>query len=304
MMNPRKIIIDTDIGDDIDDAFAIALAVCSPELQLAGVTTVFRNAERRAKMCRLLLDSYGKGTLPICAGIDQPLLQNPPHLSGDRTAPDGSFIPCQFTSEMEACGCDAMHAVDFLIRTIRKSPGEVTLVPIAPLTNIAVAIRMAPDIVGKVRSICLMGGYFTQNVAEWNILCDPEAADIVFRSGIPIQAIGLDVTLRCKLEGRMLEDFRLLRSRSASVLNTMMAGWLESGTQTAPVLHDPLVIASLADPTLVEFQPRTVKIARNAEDYGKTQVVPAETPRSAAIDVAVDVDRERFLHFLRNRLFG
>jgi purine nucleosidase len=198
--NPLPILLDTDIGDDIDDALALTVVLNSPELELVGVTTVFRDAPRRAILARQLLDMGGRGDVPAVAGCSEPLFP-----SWDKF-PGGKSLGRQFEALDDSLQwTDTNRAVEFIIDKVRDfaSRGErLTLVPIGALTNLALAFLWAPDIIPQCR-VVLMGGKwgskFAEPDAEWNILCDPEAAALVFRSGVDLTMVGLDVTMQCVL---------------------------------------------------------------------------------------------------------
>lgn len=261
----RKIIIDTDPGQD--DAVAILLALASPqELQVLGITAVAGNVplaltERNA---RIVCELAGRPDMLVFAGCDAPLkrrLVTAEHVHG-KTGLDGPqladpVMPLQ-----------PQHGVDFIIETLRREPaGTVTLCPLGPLTNIATALQKAPDIVSRIQEIVLMGGAYFQvgNItpaAEFNIYVDPEAADIVFKSGIPIVVMPLDVTHKALTTAPRIEAFRAIGTEPAR----MVAEWTDFferfdkekyGSAGAP-LHDPCVIAYLIQPDM--FSGRHVNV--------------------------------------------
>ena len=196
-LSARKIIIDTDPGQD--DAVAILLALASPdEINVLGITCVAGNVplELTAKNARMVCELAGRTDVPVYAGCDRPLgrdLVTAEHVHG-KTGLDGPDLPDPTMTLEDG------HAVDFIIETLRREPANsVTLCPVGPLTNIATAFKTAPDIVEKVHEISLMGGAYFQvgnmtPAAEFNIYVDPQAADVVFRSGAPITVSPLDVT--------------------------------------------------------------------------------------------------------------
>lgn len=261
----RKIIIDTDPGQD--DAVAILLALASPELEVLGITCVAGNVplaltERNA---RVICELVNRTDIRIFAGCDQPLtrkLVTAEHVHG-KTGLDGITLPDPV--QPLAPG----HAVDFIIETLRReAPGTVTLCPLGPLTNIATAFQKAPDIVARVAEIVLMGGGYFEGgnitpAAEFNIYVDPEAADIVFRAGAPLVVMPLDVTHKALTSREWVEDIRALGTRAGQAV----ASWTDFferfdtakyGSQGAP-LHDPCVIAYLIEPSL--FQGRHIHVA-------------------------------------------
>jgi purine nucleosidase len=305
-MKKTNIIIDTDIGDDIDDAFALAFAANSEELEIVGVTTVFKNSDKRARMCAALFNSLGNPNIPIYAGIDKPLAAPFINRANDRWTDTGEFIPCQYLPEFDDFSYEKQPAVDFLIEAIRKSPGQITLVPIGPLTNIAAAFRKAPDIIGIVKEIVLMGGCFEREFSEWNILCDPEAAKIVFTSGASVKAVGLDVTMRCKLNDSLMAEFRELSSQSCKLITTLMNKWFAHYQFDHPVLHDPLTIGTLVSGGLVEFTRAQVTVPLDKEHYGRTVVLDdtvSPSDNKADMWIATDVDEKRFLSLFTQRVF-
>ena len=200
MNNLKKVILDTDIGDDIDDSFALLLLLESHKFNCLGVTTVFRNSLKRAKMAKQLIRSLGYD-IKVYRGIDNPLKQNIDHLISkeikekEKYDEDGKYIFPQYDKSMENEKVEDENAVDFIIRMIHLYPHEVTLIPIGPLTNIASAIKKDPTIVPLIKEIRLMGAGLNLNFVERNIFCDPDAAKIVFSSNInKIVAVTINVT--------------------------------------------------------------------------------------------------------------
>ena len=265
-MTAQKIIIDTDPGQD--DAVAILLALASPEIEVLGLTCVAGNVPLAltAKNARIICELAGRPDLPVYAGCDRPLkrdLVTAEHVHG-KTGLDGIALPDPTMPLAES------HAVDFLIETLRREPaGSVTLCPIGPLTNIATALHRAPEIAGRIRQIVLMGGAYFQvgNItpaAEFNIYVDPEAADIVFRSGIPLVVMPLDVTHKALTTRPRIEAFRTLGTR----VGEAVASWTDFferfdmekyGSEGAP-LHDPCTIAWLLRPDLFAGREINVEI--------------------------------------------
>ncbi len=260
----RKIIIDTDPGQD--DAVAILLALASPEVDVVGLTAVAGNVplELTTKNTRIVCELAGRADIGVYAGCDRPLrhaLVTAEHVHG-KTGLDGPVMPDPVMPVQD------LHGVDFIIETLRAEPaGTVTLCPLGPLTNIATAFEKAPDVVGRVQEIVLMGGAYFQvgNItpaAEFNIYVDPEAADIVFKSGCPITVMPLDVTHKALTTAPRVQAFRDLGNKAG----TMVAEWTnfferfdkdKYGTPGAP-LHDPCVIAYLIKPDL--FSGRNVNV--------------------------------------------
>jgi purine nucleosidase len=265
-MPPRKIIIDTDPGQD--DAVAILLALASPaEIEVLGLTAVAGNVplELTARNARMVCELAGRPDLAVHAGCDRPLLQplrTAEHVHG-RTGLDGPDLPDP------TMPLAAPHAVDFIVETLRSHPpGSVTLCPLGPLTNIATAFRRAPDIVPRVAGIVMMGGAYFEvgNVtpaAEFNIHVDPHAAAIVFGAGVPLTVMPLDVTHKALVTRPRNDAFRALGTPVGSAV-ARMTDFFERfdkekyGSPGAP-LHDPCVIAYLLRPEL--FSGRHVNVA-------------------------------------------
>ena len=271
MTAPRKIIIDTDPGQD--DAVAILLALASPELEVLGVTAVAGNVPLALtqRNARIVCELAGRPDIPVYAGCEAPLsrpLVTAEHVHG-KTGLDGPQMDDPTMPLQEA------HAVDFIIDTLRReAPGSVTLCPLGPLTNIATAFQRAPDVVERVAEIVLMGGGFFEGgnitpAAEFNIYVDPEAADVVFRSGRPLTVMPLDVTHKALTTKPRIDRFRAMGTK----VGDMVAAWTDYferfdmekyGSEGAP-LHDPCVIAWLLKPELFEGRHINVEIETASE---------------------------------------
>ncbi|WP_170514683.1 nucleoside hydrolase [Ruegeria atlantica] len=271
-MAPRKIIIDTDPGQD--DAVAILLALASPdEIDVLGITAVAGNVplELTAKNARIVCELAGHTHIPVYAGCDRPLnraLITAEHVHG-KTGLDGPVLP-----DPEMPLADG-HAVDFIIDTLRaQETGTVTLCPLGPLTNIATAFQKAPDIVERVQEIVLMGGAYFEvgNItptAEFNIYVDPEAAEIVFKSGVHIVVMPLDVTHDALVTKHRNDAFRALNSKVGHAV-AEMTDFFERfdkekyGSEGAP-LHDPCVTAYLIRPELFSGRHVNVQIETQSD---------------------------------------
>ncbi len=310
-MSPRKLIIDTDPGQD--DAVAILLALSSPEnVDVLGVVAVAGNVPLALtqRNARIICELAGRADVPVFAGRDAPTfrkLVTAEHVHG-KTGLDGLelFEPAMPLRDT--------HGVDFIVDTLRSEPsGTVTLVPIGPLTNIAAAFHKAPDIVGRVGEIVLMGGaYFEVGnitpVAEFNIYVDPEAADMVFRSGVDITVMSLDVTHMALTTRPRVEAFRQLGTK----VGEAVAAWTDFferfdkekyGSEGAP-LHDPCTIAYLIEPELFNGRHINVEIETQSElTRGMTVAdwwrVTDKAPNATFIG---DVDADGFFRLLTERL--
>ena len=310
-MAPRKIIIDTDPGQD--DAVAILLALASPEdVDVLGITAVAGNVplhltERNA---RIICELAGKPDVKVYAGCDRPLgrpLVTAEHVHG-KTGLDGPDLPEPTMPLQDG------HAVDYIIDTLRTEPaGTVTLCPLGPLTNIATALEKAPDIAERIQQIVLMGGAYFEvgNItpaAEFNIYVDPQAADIVFKSGIDIVVMPLDVTHKALVTQARNDAFRALDT-PAGIAVAQMTDFFERfdkekyGSAGAP-LHDPCVTAYVIRPDLFTGRHVNVMIETHSElTLGMTVAdwwgVTDRAPNATFIG---DLDADGFFALLTERL--
>ncbi|CAH0119777.1 Pyrimidine-specific ribonucleoside hydrolase RihB [Paenibacillus sp. CECT 9249] len=296
----NRVIIDTDIGSDIDDAMAIALAMRSPEITIEGITTVYGDAHLRARMVAKMLQYGGRQDVPVFAGIDRPLLHN-------REVWMAGHEGVGLIEESEELLYEDKHAVDFIVETVMANPGQITLIPIGPLTNIAASIVREPRIARNVKEIILMGGVarLGDNGAdirhvEHNIVSDPESASLVFRSGAPIVMVGLDVTLKVVISER--ERRQLLESGDS--LNVALAGmmerWFQYNNEDFTFMHDPLTVALVIDRSLVKTKKMKVNVEYDHRlKTGQTIAVQAE---DANVDICLDVDPDRMVKLLMERL--
>ena len=252
----RKIIIDTDPGQD--DALAILLALASPELDVLGITAVAGNVplDLTKTNARKICELAGRPDVKVFAGADRPLMRalvTAENVHG-KTGLDGPDLP------EPAMPLQEQHAVDFIIETLlTQESGTVTLCPLGPLTNIAQALIRAPQIATRIREIVLMGGGFFEGgnitpTAEFNIYVDPQAAHIVLTSGVPIVMLPLDVTHKALTSARRIERFRAMGTRSGAASAELLEFFErfdeeKYGSDGGP-LHDPNVIAYLLKPDL------------------------------------------------------
>lgn len=305
-----KILIDTDPGDDIDDAFALLLAAKSPELDVVGVTTVFRNTAARARMTRCLLRSTDREDIPIRAGIDTPFIQTikdvmPPELFAKETLDrSGKYRLPQYDDSMDNEPVDKENAVDFIIRMAHEYAGELILVLIGPFTNAAMAVRKDPSIVSCIKEVRVIGGYYWKDITEWNVACDPEAAHIVFTAGWPVYAVSIDVTMQCALSNEDVAEFRSLQGEAQSLVAGMMNKWFSYYQFSAPVMHDPLVIGTILCDEFVSFSQLNVRVGLAGSERGKTILEPGATDKTSQIFVSRTVDAPAFLKLFKERVFG
>lgn len=310
-MGAQKIIIDTDPGQD--DALAILLALASPvELDVLGITAVAGNVPLHwtqvnvRKICELA----GKPATPVYAGADRPMVRplvTAEHVHG-RTGLDGPDLPDP-TMQLQT-----QHAVDFIIETLRREPaGSVTLCTLGPLTNMALALQRAPDIAARVQQVVMMGGGFFEGgnitpAAEFNVYVDPHAADVVFRSGIPLVVMPLDVTHQVLTTRKRVAAIGALGTPVAKATVELLEFFerydeQKYGSDGGP-LHDPCVIAYLLQPGLFQGRDCHVAIETGSELTMGMTVVDwwGVTGKPANARVMRQVDADGFFGLLTARL--
>lgn len=272
------IILDTDIGDDVDDALALGLICRSPELDLRAITTVFNNTFARVRQAQTILKIVGHKDIPVAAGCGSSLTtplklwNRNPGIVGGKTFqyPEYHYVMRTKLNQESAClpeselaGPDSRHAVDLLIETYMKSEEKITLVTIGAMTNVAMALVKEPLLKTKIPKIVAMAGAFDRLSAEWNIACDPWAAHIVLSSGIPVRLIGLDVTTKCQFDKDDMARLDASKDPLARNLSEAVRGWgTEQGPSMhfLPMLHDPLAVMTIFKPDICTMQVGTATV--------------------------------------------
>lgn len=299
-MERQKIILDCDPGHD--DAIAILLAGKNKYIELLGITVVAGNQtlEKTTKNA-LNVCQYLELDVPVYAGCGQPMIRDKQVVSEEIHGKSGLDGPVFETLKRKA---EEKHAVLYLIETLMNSEGDITLVPTGPLTNIAMAMRLEPKIVPKIKEIVLMGGtYQLGNVtpaAEFNILADGDAAHVVFTSGCPIVMVGLDVTRKVLCYPSIIERMEKNDSKASKLFGELMRffnksqkevfGW-EGGS-----LHDPVTVAYLIDPSVLKTKEMYTEIdIRGTQSYGRTNCdFFGNSGKEPNSKVAVEIDTEKF----------
>jgi inosine-uridine nucleoside N-ribohydrolase len=280
---PVPVLLDTDIGGDIDDAFAVALILHSPELNLRAVTTVSGDTEARARLAAKMLWVDGRRNIPVAAGVPGGKLD----IAQTRWA-DGFTSPSLLKDP----------AVELMRSTIDHEQGKLVLMAIGPLTNVAALLQKYPEEKRKIREIVLMGGsiargYYPNSgpTPEYNIAADAPAAQAVFTSGVPILMAPLDVTARLQLEEPQRQTIFAKKTPLADALEALYKLW----GQPTPTLHDPMAIGLFLDPQLCA----TKHLAIQVDAKGMTRI---EEGKAANAEVAVDTDPARFIAFYVHRV--
>ncbi len=312
-MTPRPIVIDCDPGQD--DALALLLALGSPaELELLAVTAVAGNAPLALteKNARKVLELAGRTDVPVYAGCARPLVRAAINAGyGGVTGLDGYQLP------EPGAPLAAGHAVDAIIELLCSRPaGTITLCPLGPLTNIAMAMVKAPEIVPRIREIVLMGGAIglgnATPAAEFNIFVDPEAADVVFRAGAPIVMCGLDLTRQARVTPARLAAIRALGTAVGAAVTGLLEAYNGDQTHGGPLgapLHDPCVIAYLLRPELFQGRDCHVEVETRSDlTFGRTVVDwhgrgrLDRAPQPANAKVLSELDADGFFSLLTERL--
>jgi inosine-uridine nucleoside N-ribohydrolase len=279
------IILDTDIGTDIDDAFALALIINSPELELLGVTTVAGDTQARARLAAKLLWEAGGAwrEVPVYAG--EP----------------GKPQPIEQTRWAQGFTSSVLHmsgAVDFMKTEISRRPGKVTIIAIGELTNVAALLKSDPSMAKQIKLIALMGGSIARGYgpdskpeAEWNIKSNPQAAQTVFSSGVPLLVAPLDVTAMLQLDAAGRRRVFTHLTPLTNALTILYHLW---GNET-PTLFDPMAVAMVIDPSICETQ----QLAIEVDAQGFTRVVEGKPANST---VGMRTDPQKFFEFYLKRI--
>jgi purine nucleosidase len=285
----EKVIIDTDIGDDIDDAFALALALRSSELKILGVTTTFGDTETRAKLADRLLGEAGRPDIPVAVGIKTET-KNP--MSQRRYGEGGLFAKPSHP-----------NAVDFLLEQIQRYPNEITLVGIGPLINIGAVIEKDPATFRKLKRVVIMGGSIKRGYSdvgygtptppqpEWNIVNGIQGAQQLFASGVPLYVMPLDST-QLKLD----EVKRVYLFRQGTPLTDALTILYHQWGQQTPTLFDPMAVAYAVNPKLCPTTPMRIRV----DEKGST-LVESGKPNA---QVCLESSPDQFFQFFMDRVAG
>ena len=315
----RRVLLDTDLamgapGSDIDDGFALALAVADPEISVEMVTTVGGNTDvdTATRLSRELLDRLGRADIPVVQGAGSSLT---PGVTGESTRPSAG-ASLRRPHSGGAARPDEVAAVA-LVRRVLAEPGELTIVAIGPLTNVASALALEPAIADQVQSIMVMGGVFLEqtNVAampgEFNIWCDPVAAALVLTSGAPLRFVGLDVTRRVRFTREHSATLESAGGDFGPFAAACARGWIAHLERTRPgdpleqgscALHDPLAVAAVSRPELITWSAAHVRVETGSEvTRGVTiaDLLWSDDPPEQNCEIATAVDVDGFIqHFL------
>ena len=324
----RRIILDTDPG--VDDAMAIFLALRSPELKVEAITAVSGNVplELTLPNALRLAEIAGRTDVPVAGGASVPLVRRlitAKYVHGNNGLGGVEFPEPHLKPVAES-------ATQLISRLVRANPGEITIVAVGPLTNIGTLLRSDPELARMIPQIVIMGGSLSGGnitpAAEFNLYVDPEAARIVFDSGIPVTMVGLDVTEKVLLREEHIVILERAQNPVSEAAGKIMRATLNRAQQgidrTVIAMHDPLTVASLIDPQLLKLQDYYVEVETEGEftagmtvGYAHAPVRPSAPMTSGAnsqpdpdtsfhpnAKVAVGVEPERFFKLLMSRLTG
>lgn len=291
----QRVILDTDIGDDIDDAYALGLIIASPELKLVGVTTVFVNTPARARQARTLLKVAGRPDVPVAAGCGAALSPRTEYefdarqgyLTGTLPNQDATCLP-----EAQLPPLDPRHGVDYIIDTLMAGNGDIIVVTIGAMTNLAVALVKEPRIIARLPRVVAMAATFDRQMSEWNIRCDPVAAQIVLQSGVPVDLVPLDVTMQVRYQRAELQQLQgaerpLAQRLWAAHCARASAMGIADPLACVDIMHDPLAVESLLDDTILRWRRGRASVELAGQHtYGYTTFVDqADGPHRYACKV-------------------
>lgn len=288
-----KIFVDTDIGSNVDDAFALAIAAKLPDAEIIGVTTVGSMVAVRAQLARKVLISVGKRGIPVSAGCGQGLIEPP-----SRHFPEQAPV----LDEVDKLFFPPANGTDFLRDAIKRHPGELVVVTLGAMTNLALALRAEPALCRLIRRLVVMAGTEALHYAETNIRSDPEAAHIVFNSGIPFVMVPKDITQHAVMPETLVERLSKSGSPLCKLLWEMTKIWLQTTGAKAPVLNDPLAVAVAVYPDIAKLERVRVEVElRGIHTRGYTIVTPEPTGPGWLVR---SVDWDKFWQIVETTIFS
>jgi inosine-uridine nucleoside N-ribohydrolase len=292
---PRKVIIDTDIGDDIDDAFAVALALRLPELDIIGFSTAYGETAERARILDRMLTESGHDAIPVAIGPATPV---------DSAAAAFNLNQRRYGDTARTTRATHPQAIDFILEQIDRYPDQVTLIAIGPLTNVGALIDRSPASFRRLHQVVMMGGFIAPvapeygnaapygPVPEWNIKLDIRSAQKLLASGVPLTMMPIDSTLHLKLEETRRRQIFTQGSPLTDALTLLYQQW----GGTTPTLFDPMTLAYLVDPTLCPVEAMRIQV----DASGYTRVLPGK----ANAQVCLHSDPDAFMRFFMQRLLA
>jgi purine nucleosidase len=299
------LVLDTDIGDDVDDVFALLLAAGEPSLDLLGVTTVFGDVQTRARITRKVLDAAGGHAVPVLVGHGDTLTGRPvaPGAPGNRMTSAMGYLEGPDSAEWRRLGerLDRRDAVDFILEAAASRPGEVVLAAIGPLTNVAAAIRRAPEVARQLRGIVIMGGRLDPDPAiasrEHNFHCDWEAARTVLESGLPLRIGNFNVTSQAKLGAEHLPRLRAGNGACRDAADQLEV-YLRARDRGETPMFDGLALTLAYTDRYLTTRPMALRLREN-ERFTYLDVEEGAPPNA---HVSVDFDGPAFTEHMLVRM--
>ena len=289
-----KIIIDTDIGDDIDDAFALEYAIKDEHFDILGVTTVYKNCLQRAEMSKKILHLHGLDNIGVYCGYDKPMKEDIKKFLCEHYNEQGMVDLLSYREDLKEYKVEEKHAVDFILEAVKNNPHQVILYGLGPMTNIAYAILKEPETMKLVKEIIVMNGN-RDGVLEYNIMVDPEATKIVYDSGLPVRLVGGNVTMKCIFNQRWLHRCLAIKTPAMNYINEMMMEWI-SYNMRPPIMHDALTISVLLH-NYVTFKPLLAEVQLET-NRGHIKPTELDEMKEGAHLASLSVDNIGFLeHF-------
>lgn len=302
---PQPVVLDTDIGTDIDDAYALVLAAASPELSLRAVTTVNNDVVTRARIARKLLNLLDRPDVPVALGERNSLS---PGVKRGWAGHEGRGIDLSdIDPQRDFDSRDAEALIAHLAEETCAAGQPLTLLTIGAMTNVAAALNRYPQQMARVGRIVAMAsafhGFGEENArSEHNVACDPVAVDRVLHSGLPVTFIGLNVTQQTCLTCDQVERFAALGGPLAEALAGMHRAWFEAIGRDRSAMHDPLAVAVAFRPNLVSLTPVQARVLRDSPNPGAIAYNPADPEQVTSCRIATEVDAEAFHALLMERV--
>ncbi|MEM2584131.1 MAG: nucleoside hydrolase [Thermoproteota archaeon] len=285
------IVLDTDIGDDIDDAFALLFALKCGELDLKAVTVVYGDVESRARLASKLISALGL-KIPVALGSSKNLLGFAPNWK----PPQAEVLE---DDSGEYLNLTSLPAWAVIAEKVLKTDG-LKVVSIGPLTNIALTLLLMPDVKEKLNLVS-MAGFFNGSGAEYNVKCDPEALNLVLRSDVKPLLVGLDVTMKCTMPMSIVERLGSSDKPEHKLVYSMLEAWRKSTGHKQPILHDPLALAVVVDNRIVYIENTRVDVELKGEYTRGFTVITGGIPNAS---ICLEVDVERFLKLFEKVIFS
>jgi inosine-uridine nucleoside N-ribohydrolase len=283
---PQKVIFDTDIGDDIDDAFALALAISSPRLHVLGITAAWGDTDLRARLTARFLDETGHSDIPVFAG--------------PATHAHSTFTQARWAEAGPRPANGWPNAIDFMVDSIRRNPGEITLIAVSPFSNVGTLIDRNPAAFRQLKRVVVMGGSIRRGYGdlgylpdhgpdpEYNIAMDIPSTKKLFAAGVPLYVMPLDST-QLKLDEVLRTTLLSRGTRTTDALLSLYEQWAASTQNPTPTLFDAMAVAATIEPDLCPTTPMRIEV----DDKGYTRVVDGQ-PNA---NVCLASDSDRFFHF-------